>query len=459
MVRSGRGRALQFGILGAAAVALLGLLLWRGQAETTPAATPVVRVIEAPAPQVLPVQDLAKSDGLTSERAPLATAKGAALPWESGPAEPAQASTAPTDESDDSHPGSRVDEATLVRLHGNNPLTREHPNVAAAIGIQERNTNWLMAHPAVVGTGVGLNDEGQIALIVYAKAKAPEIPAVIDGLPVVVWQSGVIFAHNRVAAQDAATPRAKPSAGRPSGPDPKSRFERPVPIGVSTGNPNTPGWITAGTLGARVTDGTDVYALSNNHVYAKENTASFGEKVIQPGTLDGGVNPYTAGNDVDVIGTLFAHVPIVFTTTANNTVDAAIALSSTGNLSTATPSNGYGTPKSTPVGPALNKAVKKYGRTTAQTLGKIAAVNVTVTVNYGEAGSARFVSQFGVTPGKFSKGGDSGSLIVRNEATSADHHKPVGLLFAGSPTITFANDIGLVLSSFGLTFTIDDRQP
>jgi len=36
-------------------------------------------------------------------------------------------------------------------------------------------------------------------------------------------------------------------------------WARPVPIGVSTGHPD----ITAGTIGARVTDGVNVYALSN----------------------------------------------------------------------------------------------------------------------------------------------------------------------------------------------------
>ena len=35
---------------------------------------------------------------------------------------------------------------------------------------------------------------------------------------------------------------------------------RPACIGISTGHPD----ITAGTIGARVTDGTDVYALSPN---------------------------------------------------------------------------------------------------------------------------------------------------------------------------------------------------
>jgi len=57
-----------------------------------------------------------------------------------------------------------------------------------------------------------------------------------------------------------------------------------VPTGVSTGHPA----ITAGTIAARVTDGINVYALSNNHVYADENQAALGDEMIQPGTYDGG---------------------------------------------------------------------------------------------------------------------------------------------------------------------------
>ena len=38
-----------------------------------------------------------------------------------------------------------------------------------------------------------------------------------------------------------------------------------------------------GTLGARVTNGTNVYALSNNHVFAGVNTASIGDPIISAG--------------------------------------------------------------------------------------------------------------------------------------------------------------------------------
>ena len=220
------------------------------------------------------------------------------------------------------------------------------------------------------------------------------------------------------------------------------RCERAVPIGVSTGHPD----ITAGTIGARVTDGTNVFALSNNHIYANENDATTGDVALQPGSIDGGVNPG------DSIGTLSDFEPIVFTNTANNTMDAAIVLSSTGMLGNSTPAGGYGTPSSSITSASVDMTVQKFGRTTKNTSGTVSEINVTVAVCYESSGStctkvARFVNQFAVTGGSFSDGGDSGSLIVTNDTNK----NPVGLLFAGSSTRTIANDIGNVLTRFGVT--------
>ncbi len=64
--------------------------------------------------------------------------------------------------------------------------------------------------------------------------------------------------------------------------------------------------------------------------------------------------------------------------------------------------------------------------------------------------SAYFDDQIQIYPAGFSAGGDSGSLIV----TQAGNN-PVGLLFAGSDTTTFANRIDLVLKEFSVS--IDDR--
>ena len=68
-------------------------------------------------------------------------------------------------------------------------------------------------------------------------------------------------------------------------------------------------------------------------------------------------------------------------------------------------------------------------------------------------GVARFVNQIIITPGSFSAGGDSGSLIVVDGKgkNKADDRKPVGLLFAGSSFATIANPIDAVLTRFGVT--------
>ncbi len=311
-----------------------------------------------------------------------------------------------------------------------------------AINVQELHTDRLLSTPGVVGTAVGLTQDGKPAVKIYTKETGVGgLPKWLDGVPVVVEAIGEVFALQGAQGKGNGKGKGGGDGGEDPPPptDPTARFDRPVPIGVSTGHPD----ITAGTIGARVTDGADVYALSNNHVYAKSNLANIGDAVIQPGTFDGGSSP------ADDIGTLADFEPIVFSTSANNVIDAAIALSSTADLGNATPSNGYGTPKSLPIAATLGMRVMKYGRTTSQTKGRIDGINATVNVNYGGDKIARFVNQIIIIPGNFSAGGDSGSLIVVEKGK--DSRKPVGLLFAGSFFVTVANPIDDVLSHFGVT--------
>ena len=310
-----------------------------------------------------------------------------------------------------------------------------------AIAAQERHTEALMTNPAVVGTAVGLNAVGRPAVIIFTETRGvPGMPDQLDGVPVVVRQSGRIYALPKCA-----TPPCGGSGGGSDGGtavDPTARFDRPVPIGVSTGHPA----ITAGTIGARVTDGKNVYALSNNHVYANENSGITNvDAVIQPGTYDGGSSPS------DNIGILVDYEPINFGA-PNNTIDAAIASTTTDDVGKATPSDGYGIPKSATAEAQINQKVMKYGRTTGLTTGSVYALNATIDVQYS-AGVARFENQIVVQPGSFSAGGDSGSLIVVNGKGpyKNDDRKPVGLLFAGSPFFTIANPIGPVLDRFGVS--------
>jgi hypothetical protein len=135
----------------------------------------------------------------------------------------------------------------------------------------------------------------------------------------------------------------------------------------------------------------------------------------------------------------------VFSETASNRVDAAIASVTSTNLRRSTPSDGYGTPRATTASAALNQTVRKYGRTTGQTSGKVVGLNATVFVEYSGGRIARFVGQIMIQGSSFSGPGDSGALIIDG------NRRPVGLLFAGGGSYTFANPIGRVLSALNVT--------
>ena len=311
-------------------------------------------------------------------------------------------------------------------------------DLRTAIAVQQRHTTALLEIPGVVGTAVtGLNDGRAGVLILAERSGIVGLPVSLDGVPVTVHVTGRIMALS----------------------DPTKR-KRPAPMGYSVGHPA----ITAGTIGARVRDALGrVYILSNNHVLANSNGASIGDPAYQPGPFDGGTS-------ADQIATLSDFQVIAFNG-ANNSVDAAIALSSVAVLDNAVPSDdGYGMPNSAIFGDAngdgvfddrnalLGLNVQKYGRTTRLTHGQITGVNATVTVCYAASDfvctkSARFVDQLIISPAGFSNGGDSGSLIVTDDANL----NPVGLLFAGSATITIANRIDVVLNRFGVT--IDGFAP
>jgi hypothetical protein len=304
--------------------------------------------------------------------------------------------------------------------------------------VKERHEGYLMAHPDVVGIAAGLTDDGQPAVKVYTKRPGVAgIPDSLEGTAVVVEATGEFFALQQ-ARQGPPSDKGQFGSAAIST---TSAWPRPVPIGVSTGNR----WeCSAGTIGARVKNGTTVYALSNNHVYALENTAPIPSDVLQPGLYD----TNCTYNSANVIGTLSAFKPIVFSTSASNTIDAAIAVSSTANLGNATPSNGYGLPKSAIFAASVGQNVQKYGRTSQLTRGQVTGVNATVNVGYG-SGTARFVNQIVVGSRRaFIKAGDSGSLLVTDPGRN-----PVGLLYAGTSSgrTAIANRIDLVLAQFGVT--------
>lgn len=217
----------------------------------------------------------------------------------------------------------------------------------------------------------------------------------------------------------------------------------PTPCGVSVGHPN----ITAGTLGCLVKKGENHYILSNNHVLADSNAAEPGDRVLQPGPADGGTSPD------DEIATIEPYQEIDFSGDRDNPnrIDAAIALVGDCNQTIVLPKiMKIGIPRTATIDATFDQTVRKHGRTTKHTVGVVVDISADVRVKFGDR-FAWFEDQIVVKSNDsnpFSRGGDSGSLIV-----DAGTCEPVGLLFASSKraALTIANPIDLVLHRYGVT--------
>jgi hypothetical protein len=287
----------------------------------------------------------------------------------------------------------------------------------------------LIGFENIVGVGgpayrvVDGNETDELSVVVYVAEKLPKdqidpdafIPESMDGVLVDVMATGEIF--------------AQPNKGK----------YRPVPGGVSVGQAKVP---AVGTTGCLVTKDRKLFILSNNHVLAMKldcTAARKGDPIIQP--RDGGIDPQ------DRIALLSEFIPIKFGGTDINYVDAAIGQT---NSRLVTPLNKcFGKISANPVPCRPSLLVKKCGRTTQLTKGKIKECNGTFKINYCRGKLALFKNQISITsltPNPFSQPGDSGSLIV-----TQDGNKPVGLLFAGSNVITIANPIQRVLSDLKVT--------
>lgn len=212
-------------------------------------------------------------------------------------------------------------------------------------------------------------------------------------------------------------------------------------FGVSGGNINdiSRAFCCSGTLGSLVTDGTTKYILSNNHILARQDQATVGEDISQPGLIDNGCRAATIVAD-------FTRAPLLGTN-----VDAAVAALRSGTMDSTGFIEGIGTISKNTLVPSVGLAVIKSGRTTGTTTGTIASINTSVNVQYqkscgqGKKFVVSYTNQVVINSTTFSAGGDSGSLILSNDA--AFH--PVALLYAGSSSTTIANPINEVITKVG----------
>ena len=275
----------------------------------------------------------------------------------------------------------------------------------------------------VVGVGIGYKTIGgkettELCMQVYVQKKLPKsklskgdlVAESFDGVKTDVIEVGEI---------EALGYRAK---------------VRPAVPGYSIGHYK----ITAGTFGCLVRDRCcrGIYILSNNHVLANSNAASYGDPILQPGRYDGGVNPR------DVIAKLYRFIPIRFNDPQKyNLVDAALARP-TDMRNVIASIAALGIPRGVEEArPGME--VTKSGRTTGTTSGKVRGVNVTIRVGYGPGKIGYFRNQ--ILTNAMSQGGDSGSLLL-----SKKDRKAVGLLFAGSSVATIHNNISNVMTALNV---------
>src|SRR5215217_5141169 len=212
-------------------------------------------------------------------------------------------------------------------------------------------------------------------------------------------------------------------------------------FGISGGNVNdhSSAFCCSGTLGSLITDGSTQYILSNNHVLARSDQAVAGEDVSQPGLIDNSCRVAT------VVADFTTAVPL------SQNVDAAIAALVPGTMDSTGFIEDIGVPSNSIVNASVGLAVAKSGRTTGFTTGTVSSINTSVSVQYqkgcnsGKKFTVSYTRQVVINSSTFSAGGDSGSLIVSNNAS----HNPVALLYAGSSTSTIGNPIGEVLTKLG----------
>ena len=234
----------------------------------------------------------------------------------------------------------------------------------------------------------------------------------------------------------------------------QTRLNRPIRLGTSGGNNTdiTRDFCCSGTLGAVVQDRSGIhYILSNNHVIANTNNGRPGQPIGQPGLIDVNCRVGRA----KPVAELSRFVRILFN--RRNRVDAAIARVIPGRVSRVGRILDIGKP-GPPIEPRIGMRVKKSGRTSGKTVGRIIAVNTAVRVQMpdfcgDERGRiARFVQQIVVETTNrrpFTDSGDSGALIVTRKKSCP---RSVGLLFAADENgVAIGNRIQNVLSALNVS--------
>lgn len=217
------------------------------------------------------------------------------------------------------------------------------------------------------------------------------------------------------------------------------------------------GGLGAGTLGALVRVGGDLFGLSNNHVIGRCNYAEGGHPILAPGNID--INPNFLVHPF-TIGVFENSAPLLngspATVNVKSNLDASLMRIVDESKVSAMQGSYYATPSKVS---SLSDGmiVQKVGRTTGHTqgivTGKIAGYqSIPYIVPELQQQFNVFFTEAWIVEGvggPFSDSGDSGSLVVSTDQDGIP--VSVGLVFAGNGTISLIVPLDLILNHFGAT--------
>jgi hypothetical protein len=308
------------------------------------------------------------------------------------------------------------------------PRIYRKEEVEAIKPIKESVEKDFMEMENVTGVGIGpkiVNGEytDELAIQVYVAEKKDQkslkkneiIPKTIDNIKTDIIERTFVLQHlpvllDDIAIMEDATKYDTLMGGISIGPC-RSVYLKPPEV------PQAGYYVFVGTLGAVVKDNAtgNKMLLSNFHVMCVDDQWKVGDKMAQPSLVDGGKCP------ADVVGELQRAA-------LNTDVDAAISSHTARPISCEIKEIGNVTGTGNA---AIGLAVRKRGRTTGLTYGKVDSLNMTVQINYGNGlGVKTLKNQIHIEPDKtkspiFGNHGDSGSAVVN------DKNEIVGLHFAG----------------------------
>ena len=269
----------------------------------------------------------------------------------------------------------------------------------------------VLDKPGVVGVGVGLNKAGKAVIQVY------KLKDDVAGIPSDELEGVAVEQFARAAS---SRERCRPTASR----------VRCRSASRQVSRTSRPGRSVCASRTARTS--TRCPTTTSSPASTRRASAT---RSSQPGVEDGGCDP------ADRIGTLAGYQAIDFNG-GNNTMDAAIAVTSAANVGTATPADGYGAPSPStthrldrPWRCRSTAARRAFSRGPSQ---DATSPSTSVTSRSASSASRRRGSRTRSPsrPGPFSAPGDSGSLIVTQGG-----NQPVALLFAGGDGLTIGSPI------------------